>query len=77
MLYEVITGLSLSTFGILPELTHKLAAYSEFCIALLSFYGSAASVFNNHLGKVFLPVGKPFGLLRKRDTLVRYIKNTA
>lgn len=58
-------GLSLSTFGIMEEFTHKLAAWSEFVIALLSFYGSAAAVFNGHLGKVFLPVGKPFGILRK------------
>lgn len=58
-------GLSLSTFGILPEFTHQLAAWSELLIALFSFYGSAASVFNNHLGRVILPVGKPLGLLKK------------
>lgn len=58
-------GLSLSTFGIMPELTHKIAAWSEFFIAIVSFYGSAASVFNNHLGRTALPVGKPFGILKK------------
>ncbi len=58
-------GLSLSSFDIMPELTHKIAAWSEFFIAMVSFYGSAANVFNSHLGRVALPVGKPLGLLKK------------
>lgn len=58
-------GLSLSTLGIAPEFGHELAAYSELIISLLSFYGSAAAVLNNHFGRVFLPVGKPFGIFKK------------
>ena len=58
-------GLSLSTFGIMPEFSHGLAAYSELLIALFSFYGSAAAVLNAHFGKIFLPVGKPFGIFKK------------
>ncbi len=58
-------GLTLSTFGIMPELAHKVAAISELFIALLSFYGSAASVLNPHFGRIFLPVGKPFGIFKK------------
>ncbi|MGL5313965.1 MAG: acetate uptake transporter [Peptostreptococcaceae bacterium] len=58
-------GLTLSTFGIMEHTTHLLAAYSELLIAIVSFYGSAASVLNNHFGRVFLPVGKPFGILKK------------
>ena len=57
-------GLSLSTLGIAPEFGHALAAYSEFLISLLSFYGSGAAVLNSHFGKVFLPVGKPFGIFK-------------
>ncbi|KPU27350.1 membrane protein [Caloranaerobacter sp. TR13] len=57
-------GLSLSTFGIAAEATHKLAAYSEFLISIFSFYGSAAVVLNGHFGKEFLPVGKPFGIFK-------------
>lgn len=57
-------GLSLSTFGIIPEAAHKLAAFSELLISLVSFYGSAAAVLNAHFGKEFLPVGKPFGILK-------------
>jgi succinate-acetate transporter protein len=58
-------GLTLTTFGIMTEATHKLAAYSELFIAIFSFYGSAASVLNNHFGREFLPVGKPFGIFKK------------
>lgn len=57
-------GLSLSTlqgshFG------HQLAAYSEFTISMMAFYGSAANVLNGHFGREFLPVGKPFGIFKK------------
>ncbi|MBU7591721.1 acetate uptake transporter [Metabacillus halosaccharovorans] len=58
-------GLSLSTFGIMHEATHMLAAVSELIIALLSFYGSAAVVLNTHFGQIVLPVGKPFGIFKK------------
>jgi succinate-acetate transporter protein len=57
-------GLSFSSLGIAPEAMHKLAAVSEFLIAIASFYGSAASVLNTHFGKVTLPVGKPFGIFK-------------
>ena len=58
-------GLTLNSFGIMPELSHGLAAWSELIIAILSFYGSAAAVLNKHFGKVFLPIGKPFGIFKK------------
>lgn len=58
-------GLSLSTFGIMHEFFHKLAAVSELLIAIFAFYGSAASVLNTHFGREFLPVGKPFGIFKK------------
>ena len=51
-------GLVMSTFGILPEAGHMLAAYAELLIALLSFYGSGAAVLNVHYGRTVLPVGK-------------------
>ena len=57
-------GLSLNAFGIMPEISHSLAAWSELLIALMSFYGSAAAVLNKHFGNVFLPVGKPFGIFK-------------
>lgn len=58
-------GLSLSSLGIAEEFTHKLAAVAELFIALVSFYGSAANVLNHTFGRVFLPVGKPFGIFKK------------
>ncbi len=58
-------GLTLNSFGIMPELSQALAAWSELIIAILSFYGSAAAVLNKHFGRVFLPIGKPFGIFKK------------
>ena len=57
-------GLTLDSFGIMGDFPHKLAAYSELIIAILSFYGSGDSVLNEHFGKKFLPVGKPFGIFK-------------
>lgn len=58
-------GLSLSSFDIFHEASHKLAAVAELGIAILSFYGSAANVLNTHFGRVVLPIGKPFGIFKK------------
>jgi uncharacterized protein len=58
-------GLSLDSFGLMKGFSHELAAYSEFLIAIFSFYGSAASVLNPHFGRVVLPIGKPFGIFKK------------
>lgn len=57
-------GLTLDSFGIGGTFPHELAAYSELIIAILSFYGSGASVLNEHFGRAFLPVGKPFGIFK-------------
>lgn len=54
-------GLFMNTLGWGGEIWHGLAAWSEFGIAIFSFYGSAASVLNTQYGRVLLPVGKPFG----------------
>lgn len=58
-------GLALNAFGIAPHFSHNLAAWSELLIAIMSFYGSGAAVLNKHFGRVFLPVGKPFGIFKK------------
>jgi succinate-acetate transporter protein len=58
-------GLTLTTFGIAEHASHQLAAYSELLVAIVSFYGCAAAVLNTHFGRVFLPVGKPFGIFKK------------
>lgn len=61
----LFVGLALSTWDIMHEAMHQLAAYSELFISLLAFYASAASVLNTHLGRVVLPVGAPFGIFKK------------
>ncbi len=61
----LLISLTFSTLGIMKEAAHTMAAYSELLISLVAFYGSAASVLNNHFGRVFLPVGKPFGIFKK------------
>lgn len=53
-------GLSLSVLGFAVEPMHMLAAFSEFIIAMISFYGSAAVVINTQFEKTILPVGGPF-----------------
>lgn len=60
----LFVGLSLNSFGIMPELSHSLAGYSELVLSMFSFYGSAAAVLNTHFGRQFLPVGKPFGIFK-------------
>ena len=57
-------GLAFSNLGLAEHAMHSLAAYSELLIAILSFYGCGANVLNNHFGKTFLPVGKPFGIFK-------------
>ncbi|OAB29962.1 hypothetical protein PMSD_19295 [Paenibacillus macquariensis subsp. defensor] len=58
-------GLSFDAFGIAPHIFHTLAAYAEMGIAIVSLYGCGASVLNAHFGRVFLPLGKPFGIFKK------------
>lgn len=58
-------GLTLSTFEIMTEFTHKIAAYSELFIALFAFYGCGANVLNAHFGREFLPIGKPLKIFKK------------
>ena len=58
-------GLSLSTFGIMEHGMHLLAAWAELFVAILSLYGAGANVLNKHFGFEFLPVGKPFGIIKK------------
>ncbi|OAB47106.1 acetate uptake transporter [Paenibacillus antarcticus] len=58
-------GLSFDAFGIATHIFHTLAAYAEMGIAIVSLYGCGASVLNAHFGRVFLPLGAPFGIFKK------------
>lgn len=47
------------------EISHKLAAWSELLISLLGFYAAGAVFLNSYFGRTLLPLGKPFGFIRK------------
>ncbi|MDR2870390.1 MAG: acetate uptake transporter [Deferribacteraceae bacterium] len=57
-------ALALDSFGIGGGSLHTVAAWSEFFISIVGFYGCAAAALNDIFGKVFLPVGKPFGIFK-------------
>ncbi len=61
----LFVGLIGASLGIVPEAAHQLAAWTELVIALVSFYGSAGVVLNHHIGREIVPMGKPFGILKR------------
>lgn len=61
----LFVGLTLNSFEIVPEFSHKLAAFSELLISIFSFYASAAMVLNAHFGRTFLPLGAPLKIFKK------------
>lgn len=60
----LFVGLTFSVLGIAEHSMHLLAAYSEFIISMISFYGSAAVVINTQFEKIILPVGGPFRIFK-------------
>ena len=60
----LLAALSLNAFGVAPHTTHLIGASAEMVCALMSFYGAAAVVLNTHFGRPFLPMGKPFGIMK-------------
>lgn len=62
---DVLLGsLALNAFGIAAHTTHTIAACTELIISLITFYASCAVVLNNHFGKPFMNMGKPFGIFK-------------
>jgi uncharacterized protein len=61
----LLPSLALQIFGVAPELTGNLAAWSELAIALLGFYAAGAVFLNSFFGRVILPLGAPLGLIHK------------
>lgn len=61
----LLLGLTLNAFGIMPEFSHDLAAWSELIVSMIGFYGVGGYLINNHLGFTLLPMGKPLGILKK------------
>lgn len=60
----LFASLALDAFGIGGLLAHAAAAWTEFAISILGFYGSGATFLNKFFGKTFLPIGKPFGIFK-------------
>ena len=65
MINILLPSLALSIFGINAPLFSLLAAYSELAISLLGFYCAGAVFLNSYFGRTLLPLGKPFGFIRK------------
>jgi succinate-acetate transporter protein len=61
----LLPSLGLAVLKIMPEIFSPAAAWSELGISLLGFYAAGAIFLNNHFGRVILPLGKPFGWIRK------------
>ena len=60
----LLTGLTMNALGIAEHFSHVMAAYAELVTAILSLYGACAVVLNTHFGRPFLPMGKPFGIMK-------------
>ena len=61
----LLPSLALSIFGINAPFFSMLAAYSELGISMLGFYCAGAVFLNSYFGRTLLPLGKPFGFIRK------------
>ena len=61
----LLLSLGLAILGVAPSLFNGLAAWSELSIALLGFYAAGAIFLNSFFGRTLLPLGKPFGIIRK------------
>ncbi|WP_338052564.1 acetate uptake transporter [Rhodocyclus purpureus] len=61
----LLPSLALASFGIAPELCGVLAAWSEMAIGLIGFYSAGAIFLNSFFGRVVLPLGAPFGFIKK------------
>jgi hypothetical protein len=64
-------GLFMNNLGWGGEAFHKLAAFSELGISMVSFYGVAATVLNTHFGYAVLPVGSPFGSMHRKSLALK------
>jgi succinate-acetate transporter protein len=65
----LLPSLALSILGVNPPLFSALAAWSELLISLLGFYTAGALFLNSYFGRTLIPLGKPFGFIRKGPAL--------
>lgn len=57
-------GLTLDVFKMGGHWAHSMAAWCEFFISLLGFYGAGGILVNKVIGRVIFPMGKGFGILK-------------
>ena len=57
--------LALAAFGVAKSGFTIAAGYAEFAIGLLGLYATGAIFLNNFFGRVIVPIGKPFGFIKK------------
>ena len=65
LILVLLGSLGLQLLGIEPEAFGKSAAWVEFFISMLGFYGSGAIFLNTFFGRQILPLGKPMGWVKK------------
>ncbi|MDR0633869.1 MAG: acetate uptake transporter [Azoarcus sp.] len=65
LILVLLASLALQLLGIEPALFGKTAAWAEFFISMLGFYGSGAIFLNTFFGRQILPLGKPMGWVKK------------
>ncbi|MDR1229204.1 MAG: GPR1/FUN34/YaaH family transporter [Azoarcus sp.] len=65
LILVLLGSLGLQILGINAELFGTSAAWAEFLIALLGFYGAGAIFLNGFFGRQILPLGAPMGWIKK------------
>ena len=65
MINVLLPSLALSLFGINAPFFSSVAAYAELAVSLLGFYCAGAVFLNSYFGRTLLPLGRPFGFIRK------------
>ncbi|HZK54971.1 MAG TPA: acetate uptake transporter [Desulfosporosinus sp.] len=63
VLFFSLAGISLKMGPV--ALFAKLSGWSEFLISIVGFYATGAIFFKNFYGREILPLGKPWGLIKK------------
>jgi len=61
----LLLSLALGSLGVAPQFFDPLAAWSELIISILSFYAAGSIFLNTFFGRKVLPLGKPFGFIKK------------
>jgi uncharacterized protein len=72
----LFVGLSMNLLatGEVAEFGHTMAGYAELATSALAFYGCAAGVINQHVGRTILALGKPFGVLKGKPVVAAAAK---